>query len=494
MVSVTNRKTVNHVAPPDDDVNQVVAGHYTVDLDHLLGQGGMALVYLGRDLRTRREVALKTLRLEYRHDPDTRARFRREARTMAFLKHPNVARVYDLYEDGDGPWAVLEYVPGKSLKEIVHDDGPLDPGWTSAVLDQVASALSHLHAHGLVHLDVKPQNLLMTDQGTVKLIDFGLAQAAGGKQESIGGSTFGTAAYLAPEQACGEPVDVATDVYALGCVVYELLTGRPPFEATSDKELKNEIIRAHLEHMPTAPTIVRPDLHLPAWIDDIVLWALAKKPENRYHDVETFAEMFRSGLEQTAPIVTGPDPHLPTNVIDTVPVWTPEPVIRSRPSVSRRAAGSLYRAGGRAARRSTRFRRSMWRLVAALVVANVMLAAITWYDRGELPGLGSAGHIVPGAKASVVVDDLNIRASPGREAAVLGFVGEGDQVVIVGDAATAAGEKWWPVEINENGQVLSGYVWEEGIEAKRSGLSGAIQTQLDRLKEIPSDALDDVGL
>src|SRR5215212_505113 len=111
MVSVTNKRTGNHTPPPEDDTQQVVAGHYLVDLDRLLGQGGMALVYLGRDLRTRREVALKTLRLEYRHDPETRARFRREARTMAFLKHSNVARVYDLYEDADVPWAILEYVP-----------------------------------------------------------------------------------------------------------------------------------------------------------------------------------------------------------------------------------------------------------------------------------------------------------------------------------------------------------------------------------------------
>jgi Bacterial SH3 domain len=272
------------------------------------------------------------------------------------------------------------------------------------------------------------------------------------------------------------------------------LTGRPPFEPTGDKELKNEIIRAHLEHMPTAPTVVRPDLRLPAWVDDTVLWALAKQPEDRYHDVQTFAQMFRSGLEQTAPIVTGAGAHLATEVIDTVQVRTPEPQVRARPSVSRRAAGSLYRAGGRVARRSTRFRRSMWRLVAALVVANLMLAAITWYDRGELPGLGSAGNLEPGAKANVIVDDLNVRASPGRDADVVGFVGEGDQVVIVGDAASAAGETWWPVEISANGQTLSGFVWEEGIEAERAGISGTIRTQIDRLKAIPSDALGGAGL
>jgi tRNA A-37 threonylcarbamoyl transferase component Bud32 len=494
MVSVTNKQTGNRIAPPEDELNQVVAGHYSVDLDHLLGQGGMALVYFGRDLRTRREVALKTLRLEYRHDPETRARFRREARTMAFLKHPNVARVYDLYEDADGPWAVLEYVPGRSLKEIVQEAGPLDPGWTSAVLDQVASALAHLHSHGLVHLDVKPQNLLMSEDGTVKLIDFGLAQPAGAIQESISGSTFGTAAYLAPEQASGEPVDVTTDVYALGCVVYELLTGRPPFEPTGQKELKNEIIRAHLDQMPTAPTLARPDLRLPAWIDDTVLWALAKRPEDRYHDVQTFAQMFRSGLEQTGPIVTGRNGLLTTEIIDTVPVWTPEPLVQPRPSVSRRAAGGLYRAGGRVARRSTRFRRAMWRLVGAVAAANLMLAALVWYDQGELPGLGSAGHLEPGTTANVVTDGLNVRSGPGLDAPILAIVSEGDEVVITGDSTTIASEDWWPVQIVLNGQSINGHVWEKGIKGDRSGLSGAIQSQLDQLKEIPSNALDGAGL
>jgi eukaryotic-like serine/threonine-protein kinase len=494
MVSVTNKRTGNQSPPPVEESQQVVAGHYAVDLDNLLGQGGMALVYLGRDLRTRREVALKTLRIEYRHDAETRARFRREARTMAFLKHPNVARVYDLYEDADGPWAVLEYVPGRSLKEIVQKEGPLGPIRTSTVLDQIASALSHLHAHGLVHLDVKPQNLLVTADGTVKLIDFGLAQAAGGRQESIGGSTFGTAAYLAPEQACGEPVDAATDVYALGCVVYEMLTGRPPFEVSSEKEIKNEIIRAHLEQMPVAPSVVRPDLGLPTWIDDTVLWALAKRPEDRYHDVEAFAQLFRSGFERTVQAEGASSTQETAGIIDTVPVWTPERKATPQPSVSKRAAVGLYRAGGRAARRSTRFRRTLWRLVAALAVANLMLAAIIWISRGSLPGVGASGNLEPGKHANVITDDLRIRTGPGFNAGELTFVGAGDEVLITGNASTADNEKWWPVEITQNGQTIDGYVWQGGIEVDRSGISGAIDARIERIKQAPGNLLDQIGL
>jgi hypothetical protein len=246
--------------------------------------------------------------------------------------------------------------------------------------------------------------------------------------------------------------------------------------------------------MPAAPSMARPDLRLPAWVDDTVLWALAKRPEDRYHDVQTFSQMFRSGLERTAPLVTGGDAHLATEIIDTVPVWNPEPEIQPRPSVNRRAAGGLYRAGGRAARRSTRLRRAMWRLVGALIVANLMLAAIVWYDQGELPGFGSAGQLHAGATANVVTDDLNVRSSPGRDAEVLAIVGQGDTVLITGDSATAANEDWWPVEVTVNGQTVNGYIWEEGIRTDRSGLSGAIQTRIDRLKEIPSNVLDGAGL
>ena len=140
-------------------------------------------------------------------------------RTLAFLAHPNVVKIYDIYEDDDAPWAVMEYVEGRSLKEVVQQDGPLELEGVASVLEQTAGALQYLHEHGLVHLDVKPQNLIIQEDGLVKLIDFGLAQPAHAPQELIGGATFGTASYLSPEQASGEPVDAQTDVYSLGCVI-----------------------------------------------------------------------------------------------------------------------------------------------------------------------------------------------------------------------------------------------------------------------------------
>ena len=265
-----------------------IAGRYEVDLDAPLGAGGLSLVYRGKDLRTRRNVAVKTLRLEYRDDPQTRARFRREARLLAFLSHPNVIRVFDLVEDRGTSWVVLEHLSGRSVKDLLSERGTLDPAAAGRILDQVAAALSHLHERGLVHLDVKPQNLLLAEDGRVKLIDFGLAQPVGTVQQAIDGRSRGAADYLAPEQACGEPVDVTTDVYALGCVVYELLTGQPPFASGRPGNPRNDVVRARLAESAEPPSHVRPDLLLPAWVDDVLLWALAREPGARYGTVESF--------------------------------------------------------------------------------------------------------------------------------------------------------------------------------------------------------------
>jgi serine/threonine protein kinase len=473
-----------------DGPRRVVAGHYTVDLDALLGQGGMALVYRGRDLRTRRDVALKTLRLEYRHDPDTRARFRKEARTMAFLRHPNVARLYDLYEDDEAPWAVLEYVPGASLKDLLRTDGPFNTDTTAAILEQVADALAHLHNHGLVHLDVKPQNILMTPDGVVKLIDFGLAQHAGGVQELIGGSAFGTAAYLSPEQACGEPVDATTDVYALGCVVYELLTGRPPFEPAGDGEVKNDIIRAHLEQDPEPPTAVRPDL--PSWVDDVVLEALAKRPEDRYQNVSSFAELFLSRLD---PMLDDSDDLDSTSrlLIPTVvdAYRASEPDRPTGAGMARRTASSLYRTGGKVARRSRRLSRPLWRLVAALVVANLMLGLIVLYHDGYLPGTTlDAPRLEAGATAEVTTNGLRVRAGPGTVYQQVGLAVAGDRLEITGDETIVGDEIWWPVRLQQDGVEIDGFVWAGGLKAAPVGPVHRFQHAIDEIRGLPGEAGD----
>ncbi len=493
MAMVADEMTFDDSAgfPGGEQTRPVVAGHYEIDLDQPLGSGGMAVVYRGRDLRTRRAVALKTLRLEYRKDPETRARFRREARTMAFLAHPNVTRVYDLYEDDEAPWVILEFVSGRSLKEEIAANGPYSIEETARLLNQIAKALDHLHDRGLVHLDVKPQNLLITPEFSVKLIDFGLAQRAGEPQEMIGGSTFGTAAYLSPEQACGEPVDASTDVYALGCVVYEMLTGQPPFGADSTGLLKNDVIRSHLDRDPEPPSSILP---LPAWVDDAVLLALAKRPKDRYSDCASFASVFLAGTEVLEGIVNASAPTTKVwrpPVVDTYEEIFPHP----KPNVGRSAFGALYRTGGRIARHTGWIQRLLWRSTIALLVGNLLLAVILYADRGEIPGVYSTnGQLRVGAEAIVTTDRLRIRTVPGRDADVVGLLSIDQIVEVTGDAVQVDGEEWWPIEATIEGEFIDGYVAAGWIKSTDKPGDVWLQRAIDEAKSWPERLLDRVGL
>jgi predicted Ser/Thr protein kinase len=490
MATVAEEMTSNGSAAHarSDPAKPVIAGNYEVDLEHPLGSGGMAVVYRGRDLRNRRDVALKTLRLEYRRDPDTRAKFRREARTMTFLAHPNVVRVYDLFEDGNAPWVVLEFAPGRSLKEEIAARGPLPVEETARLLEQIAKALDHLHDRGLVHLDVKPQNLIVSPERKVKLIDFGLAQRSGAPQEMIGGSAFGTAAYLSPEQACGEPVDASTDVYSLGCVVFEMLTGQPPFGADGTAAVKNDVIRAHLQDEPAAPSSLIP---LPAWVDDAVLLALAKKPRDRYRDCTSFARVFWAGLDEPDGIVAIQTP--------TAKVWSP-PVIdtyleneralqeRANGSVGfgGRVAGGFYRTGGKIARHTGWLQRTLWRATLALLVGNIMLAALLYVDRGEIPGVYANDTVLhAGGTAHVTTADLRLRDQPGRESDILGELAEGQSVAITGQAVDTGGEVWWPVRATVDGVATEGFVAGGWIAPEQSPKEVWLQRAKDEVETWP---------
>ena len=475
----------------DGSLRTVVAGHYEVDLSTPLGSGGMAIVYQGRDLRTRRLVALKTLRPEFLGDPDTRARFRREARSMAFVQHPNVARLYDLFEDNNSPWAILEYVPGRSLKEELAANGPLDLETTSYFLDQIASALTHLHTKHLVHLDVKPHNLVVTPDRTVKLIDFGLAQRVGQPQETIGGQAFGTAAYLAPEQACGDSVSAATDVYALGCVVYEMLTGAPPFANGTGEEVKEDIIRAHLEQPPTRLTTKCPDLNLPAWVDDVVLWALVKQPEDRYGEAITFARLFHTNVHDESddpPVSSGPAitartiPFAPSPI---TPNGLSEPDSVGRPIFGNQVVGAAYRAGGRHLRRYRGTSRRIWQLIGLVTVANVLLALALLVNHGTLPGVIAAdATLAAGHEARVVAESFRIRAEPGLNATTLTMVETDDVLAITGGAIAKDGRTWWPVAFTDGNDPIQGYIAEEGIAPLNDDGTALVSDLIDKVRDI----------
>ena len=462
----------------------IIANRYEIDLDNPLGTGGMATVYRGQDLRTRRPVAIKTLRPEYQRNPESRRKFRQEARMMAFVSHPNLVTIYDLHDESSGSWMVMEYVAGRNLKQILEDEGPLDPETVMGILDQTRKALGHMHARNLVHLDVKPQNLIQMPDGTIKLIDFGLAQMTGTNQEMVGGTAFGTVAYLAPEQASGEMVDAATDVYSLGCVIYELLTGRPPFVADGADQ-KRQLIDAHLNELPQSPSTVRPELELPGWIDDVLGWALAKRRSERFHDVDTFSRMFEAGLEGAAiphldhtSAIETPAPRAPAQTgvfrrrFRQVARWegpgrvatAPAAAIPDAQPVSPSVARRLYRRGGKLARRSRRVRRTLWRLTAVLAIGNLLLAIVLMVQSGPSALVERFLSLAPGTSTEVVVDGLNLRDAPGADAGVIAVLGNGQTVKVIGLSEDDDQGRWWPVEVEQDGQRLEGWVWEGGLQ------------------------------
>jgi eukaryotic-like serine/threonine-protein kinase len=255
-------------------------------LERPLGHGGMASVYLAHDAELDRPVAVKLLAESLAGDSAFRRRFLREARLAARLSHPNVVAVYDAGEaDGGRPYIVMEYVDGTTLEGC----GPLPPDEAVGLAVQACHGLAHAHAAGLVHRDVKPHNLLLRTDGTLKVADFGIARAAEATALTQVGSVLGTAAYLAPEQAAGEEVTAAADVYSLGAVLYELLAGRPPYQPASLADLAD-------------PPEIRPVGELapdvPRRVEDAVMRALARNPAYRPASADELAREL--GHQKTA--------------------------------------------------------------------------------------------------------------------------------------------------------------------------------------------------
>ena len=257
------------------------------ELGEIIGFGGMSEVHLARDLRLHRDVAIKILRADLARDPSFYLRFRREAQNAAALNHPAIVAVYDTGEaetpSGPLPYIVMEYVDGDTLRDIVHTDGPLPPRRAIEVIADACNALNFSHENGIIHRDVKPANIMISNTNQVKVMDFGIARAiADSSSVTQTAAVIGTAQYLSPEQASGNPVDARSDVYSLGCVLYEILTGDPPF--TGDTPIA--VAYQHVREDPIPPS----ERHqgISSDLDAVVLKALAKNPENRY---QTAAEM-----------------------------------------------------------------------------------------------------------------------------------------------------------------------------------------------------------
>ncbi len=297
----------------------VVGGRY--ELGELLGRGGMAEVRKGVDKRLGRAVAVKRLRTDLASDATFQARFRREAQSSASLNHPAIVAVYDTGEEmaTDGtdvaqPYIVMEYVAGRTLREILKEGRKILPERALEITSGVLSALDYSHRAGIIHRDIKPGNVMLTPSGDVKVMDFGIARAVSDASTSMTqtAAVVGTAQYLSPEQARGETVDSRSDVYSTGCLLYELLTGRPPFVGDSPVAVASQHVREPAQPPSDYDTEVTPEM------DAIVMKALAKRVEDRYQSAAAMRndiERYLTGRPVQAPVV----PTSMTTVLPTTP-------------------------------------------------------------------------------------------------------------------------------------------------------------------------------
>ena len=310
-------------------------GRYTV-LGRV-GSGGMAEVYRARDELLGREVALKVLHERFSQDRSFIERFKREAQAAANLNHPNIVSLFDYGADNGTYFIVMELIDGRSLSDVLRDEGPLMPERAAEIAADVARALGRAHSGGLVHRDIKPSNIMLTSSGQTKVTDFGIARALGSDGDQTmtqTGMVIGTAAYFSPEQAQGNPVDARSDVYALGVVLYEMLAGRAPFTG----ETPLAVAYKHVREDPSPPSSVNGDV--PKSLDAITMKALAKNPDNRYssaREMEEDLERFLAGqkvhatpLLGTTQAMTTVQPHGSETAVLQQTDYEPEPEPRSR--------------------------------------------------------------------------------------------------------------------------------------------------------------------
>ncbi|MDN7241292.1 Stk1 family PASTA domain-containing Ser/Thr kinase [Planococcus sp. N028] len=259
-------------------IGKRINGRYKVM--ELIGGGGMSNVYLAHDMILDRDIAIKILRYDFSNEEELRRRFQREALSTTSLAHPNIVNIFDVGEDGSLHYLVMEYVPGKTLKEYIIEHSPVAPERAVEIMKQLTSALAHAHQNQIVHRDIKPQNILMDDEGNVKISDFGIAMALSATSYTQTNSVLGTVHYLSPEQARGGTANKKSDIYSLGIVMYELLTGKLPFSGES-------AVSIALKHLQTETPSLRASIPtLPQSLENVVLKATAKKMQFRYQSAD----------------------------------------------------------------------------------------------------------------------------------------------------------------------------------------------------------------
>ena len=273
-------------------INQLLGSRY--QLGEMIGTGGMADVYVAQDTRLARQVAVKILRSDLARDPSFVARFRKEALAAAGLNHPGIVAVYDSGED-PAPYIVMELISGYTLRDLIHRGERVPLKRALEIGEGILAALEYSHERGIVHRDIKPANIMITDHGDVKVMDFGIARALAdlGATLTSTWNIVGTAQYLSPEQALGEVADMRSDIYSTGCLLYEVLTGKPPFSGDTPVSIAYQ----HVSGVLVAPSKIQPEL--PEGVDIILAVALAKKPEDRYQSAGLMLDdLFKIGTGQ----------------------------------------------------------------------------------------------------------------------------------------------------------------------------------------------------
>ncbi|UPK75098.1 Stk1 family PASTA domain-containing Ser/Thr kinase [Nocardioidaceae bacterium SCSIO 66511] len=367
----------------------------------LLGRGGMADVRVGRDLRLGRTVAIKRLRNDLASDPTFQARFHREAQSAASLNHPSIVAVYDTGEetgpDGQSvPYIVMELVEGQTLREVLRQDRKILPQRALDITADILGALDYSHRAGIVHRDIKPANVMLTPSGQVKVMDFGIARAIADSSSAMTqtAAVVGTAQYLSPEQARGEQVDARSDIYSTGCLLFELLTGRPPFVGDSPVSVAYQ----HVREEPPAPSQFNPEV-TPA-MDAVVLKALTKRTEDRYQgaaEMRADIERVLAGLDVAGPTMTTPIAAMPMaqppqqDATSTIPAAAPPP---QEPYEEERKR-----------------RKWPWILVILLVLAVIAGAAYAFRD--DLTG-GDSGSDGPKMTTVPMVEGVPVRQAKER--------------------------------------------------------------------------------
>ena len=272
-------------------------------IEDTLGKGGMAVVYKACDLTLDRNVAIKVLRQKYSTDPAFREHFQQEAKAAANLSHPNIVTVYDFGFDSERLFIIMEYVPGTDIKQLKANIGHFDLQETLTLMEQACAGVGYAHRAGLVHCDIKPQNLLITPDRQLKIVDFGIARAlATINPAEKANIVWGSPSYFSPEQAAGIAPSPASDVYSLGIIMYEMLTGELPFTAPTSTELA----RMHRQDLPKSPREINPEI--PLEVEQILLKTLAKEPAARYRTADQLGQVLKA-YHQNSLVIEQPPPR-----------------------------------------------------------------------------------------------------------------------------------------------------------------------------------------